>query len=76
MRVAQLDRALPCEGRGREFESRRAHGPVEQPGCARLPVTEKVVGSNPIGIALVWWNGIHASLKNWCREAYGFESHH
>lgn len=24
----------------------------------------------------MWWNGRHASLRNWCRKAWGFESLH
>ena len=48
--VAQLVRAPPCHGGGREFESLlgRLYGIIAQLG-EHLPYKQRVIGSSPIG---------------------------
>ena len=54
--VAQLVRAPPCHGGGREFESLlgRLNGIIAQLG-EHLPYKQRVIGSSPIGpIKKIW----------------------
>ena len=54
--VAQLVRAPPCHGGGREFESllgRFIFGILSQLG-EHLPYKQRVIGSSPIGSILGW----------------------
>ena len=52
--VAQLVRAPPCHGGGREFESLLGrYGIIAQLG-EHLPYKQRVIGSSPIGSILGW----------------------
>ena len=53
--MAQLVRAPPCHGGGREFECLlgRLYGIIAQLG-EHLPYKQRVIGSSPIGSILGW----------------------
>jgi hypothetical protein len=50
---------------------RKSHGPVGEFGRPRLPVKQKIAGSNPVRTAFPWCSGEHGGLRN--RQG-GFES--
>ena len=65
--VAQLVRALPCHGRGREFESRRfRHFSISHRGVAQLVAhtvwDREVAGSSPVAPTTVYIDVILVNL--------------